>query len=99
MQSWRNEVFKIVILGVKQAYQGNGIGTKLLEFFKKKYEDIVLVSNSQHVDFYKKRGFKENSTVFKLVGKEVTPLFPGYEFLCYGFKDLKTKNQRRKKVS
>lgn len=57
------DIYTIQSLYVLQAYQGQGIGTQLLEFVIKKfgnttYELRVADYNHQAINFYKKFGFK-----------------------------------------
>lgn len=47
------------------AYQGNGIGTVMMEMMLEKYKDFytkVLVSYPEAVDFYRQLGFNEEPT-------------------------------------
>lgn len=55
---------------INPAYQGNGIGKKLVRLLSKEYNDylrIVLVAYDKEIAFYQKCGF--------VVGEEKAPLF------------------------
>ncbi len=53
-----------------QAYQGQGIGSKLLKYVIDRYSDIWCNARIEKTDFYKKFGLMETESTFIRGGKE-----------------------------
>jgi GNAT superfamily N-acetyltransferase len=81
----KQSCYQVLLLGVWKKHKKKGNGKKLMKNLMEKCDNIVLWSDKQSVEFYKKLGFEESEDIQRLT-KDFVTLETNSVFLYWGFR-------------